>query len=305
MKKIVLAGGSGFLGQILTKHFSALGWKVVILSRSPRKGNEAEIEWVVWDGKTQGNWVNQVNGADVLVNLAGRSVNCRYNEKNKADIYASRLDATKVLGEAMAQCSTPPKVFIQTASATIYRHSLEKDMDERQGEIGDGFSVDVCNKWEHLFWQIDAPQTRKVLLRVAMVMGREGGAYEAYSNLAKMGIGGKQGSGKQYVSWIHEIDFAQMVAFAIDNDDVVGTYNCSAPEPVPNAQFMSYLRQSHHRPFDLPAPEWMLELGAFFMGTETELVLKSRRVVPTKMVEKGFQFQYPKAREALLDLSNG
>jgi uncharacterized protein (TIGR01777 family) len=249
---------------------------------------------VHWDGEKLDEWANEIDGADAIINLAGRSVNCRYNDRNKQEIYDSRLKPTKILGEAIAQCKQPPIIWINSSSATIYRHAEDRAMDEANGEIGNGFSVDVCQKWEATFNEAETPHTRKVALRTAIVFGsQKGGAMDAFEMLARRGLGGTLGPGTQFVSWIHAADFARAIEWIFNHDDLSGPVNCAAPHPISNREFMQILRETVHAPLGLPATSWMLAVGAFLMGTETELLLKSRRVVPGKLQESGFEFRFP------------
>ena len=300
--KIVIPGGSGFLGRTLAKHFAAEGHEVAILTREPRDQPLDYIQYA-WDGKSLGPWAHAFEGADAIFNLAGRSVNCRYNEANKAAIYASRLDSTRVVGEAIAACKKPPQVWIQSSSATIYRHAEDQPMDEETGELGKGFSVDVCQKWEKTFFSTETPQTRKVATRTAMVMGCEaGGPFEVFAKLARRGLGGHMGSGRQFVSWIHALDYARALEFLIE-EPLTGVVNISSPHPLPNREFMRVLRQAVRAPFGLPTPAWLLEVGAFFMQTETELPLKSRRVVPGRLLAEGFRLEFENWEDAARDLA--
>ena len=298
--KIIIAGGTGFLGSCLAEYYSAKGAEVIILTRggSHTAGNS---QFVHWDGKTLELWVSALEGADVLINLNGKSVDCRYTEKNKQLIYSTRLDATRVLGEAVLKCKIPPRLWINAASATIYRHSLDKEMDEYTGEIGTGFSVDVCKKWERVFNEAELSSTRKVIIRTGIVLGRTG-PFKPLKMLAKLGMGGKHGPGTQYFSWLHEKDFVQIIHYIILNPGISGVYNVTAPTPIPNSRFMKALRNALGIPFGLPLPKWLLEFGAVIIGTETELILKSRRVVPKKLLELGYQFQFKNIEEALTDL---
>lgn len=303
MKKIVIAGGTGFLGECLSRYFVQGGHEVVILSRNIRT-DRPPISYQQWDGKTLGKWAKCLEGAEALINLTGKSVDCRYTTKNKQLIYSSRLDATKVLGLALAACVNPPKVWINAASATIYRHSLDKPMDEKNGELGEGFSVDVCRKWEQVFNDQQVPKTRKVILRIAIVLGYESGAFRPLKNLVKVGLGGKQGNGKQKFSWIHEQDFVRITDYVIDNENIEGVFNVSAPNPVTNRELMNLLRKSLKMPFGLPSPTWLLKIGAVLISTETELILKSRYVIPGKLIERNFKFDFPKLENAIEDLIN-
>jgi uncharacterized protein len=297
--KIILAGGSGFLGQVLATRLAA--YDFIILCRNP-KADSGNIRYIKWDGKTLGDWQKEIDNSLAIINLTGRSVDCRYNEHNRKEILESRINATAVLGKAIQQSNHPPALWINAASATIYRYATDRPMDELTGEYGDGFSVNVCREWEDIFNSIATTQTRKVVLRISMVLGEHGGVLPVLQKLVKSGLGGKQGKGNQYISWIHEADFADCIRWVIDHKEIKGTYNCAAPHPIPNAEFMQLMRKVCNMPFGLPATEWMLELGAWFIRTETELVLKSRRVIPAKLESSGFRFKYPTAEEALTDL---
>ena len=301
MKKVILAGGSGYVGSVLADFYSERADGIVLLTRgkSSLKGN---VRSVHWNGKDVDKWAEALEGADLLVNLTGKNVNCRYNEKNKAEILSSRLDATAALGKAVATLSNPPKVWIQSASATIYRHANNRPMDEYTGEIGNGFSVDVCNAWEKMFWEQDTPHTRKVLLRIGIVLGKSDSALPRMLRLTQFGLGGKQGSGQQFMSWIHEGDVASVIHWAYNNESIKGTFNCTSPNPLTNDDFMRTLRRVCKVPFGIPTPAWLLTIGAWLIGTETELVLKSRWVVPKKLLGAGYVFQFPDLRSALADI---
>ncbi len=301
MKKIVIAGGTGFLGQSLRAFFEQKGYQVVILSRTPLS-DQANVKYHEWDGKHLWNWTGTLEDAEALINLTGKSVDCRYNAANKKLIYDSRLDATKVLGLAIGKCVKPPKVWINAASATIYRHAVDKQMDEITGELGTGFSVDVCRKWEETFQEQLVPETRKVVLRIAIVLGKNGGALQPLKKLVQFGLGGKQGPGTQFFSWIHEADFVQIVDRVIQDPSLCGHYNVAAPQPVTNADLMKSLRNTLHIPIGIPMPGWLLKLGALMINTETELILKSRNVIPAKLSEAGYKFKFATLKDALNDL---
>lgn len=301
MKKIIIAGGTGFLGKMLSEHFANHNYEVVVLSRSDRT-SAGNISYVKWDGEHLADWKSELEGAKALINLCGKSVDCRYTASNKKSIYDTRLNSTKVLGKAINTCAKPPEVWVNSSSATIYRHAEDRDMDEETGEIGTGFSVDVCQKWESAFFDAITPKTRKAALRIAIVLGKNGGALQPLKSLAKIGFGGRQGSGDQYFSWIHEKDFINAVNFILENEESSGVYNLAAPNPVKNIQFMSVLRKALKIPFGIPMPKWMLEMGALIIRTETELILKSRRVVPKKLMEEGYTFQFPHLETALSNL---
>lgn len=301
---MVIAGGTGFLGRSLVEVFQKKNWDITILTRGVSQ-TKNDIKFVHWDATSVGEWKSCLEEVDVLINLNGKSVDCRYTKKNKALIYSTRLDATHALGKAILQCSSPPKVWMNAASATIYRHSLEREMDEYTGEIGSGFSVDVCQKWEAAFLQYDLPKTRKIILRTSIVLGKQGGPLTPLALLTRLGLGGKQGGGNQYFSWLHDSDFCRIVEFLNDHSETQGVYNVTSPVPIRNAEFMTELRGSLHVPFGLPMPQWFLEIGALLMRTETELILKSRRVIPRRLEEAGYVFQFRNIREALEDLVNG
>jgi uncharacterized protein len=310
-RRIVLAGGSGQVGQALARHFVAAGEHVIVLSRRPAK-QPAAWNTVVWDGATEGAWTEVLDGCDVCINLTGRSVNCRYNEKNRAEIYNSRVDSTRLVGRVIASASHPPRVWLNASTATIYRHSLDRPMDEFTGEYGGNeagapdtwnFSITVAKGWEQDFFDAPTNHTRKVALRSAMVMGAgHGGVFDVLSTLARRGLGGTIGSGTQYMSWIHEADFARAVDRLIEDGTFEGAVNLASPCPLPNREFMRELRQAWGVRFGLPAAEWMIEIGTFLMRTESELVLKSRWVIPGRLQRAGFHFQFPDWRTAAADL---
>jgi uncharacterized protein len=301
MRKIIIAGGSGFLGDCLVRHFVENGFQVVILTRQ-NQANQESINYCKWDAKNQGSWAKEMEGAEALINLTGKSVDCRYNEANKKLIMDSRIDSTKALGIAISQLINPPKVWINAASATIYRHALDKEMDEDTGDIGEGFSVDVCKNWEQTFTEIQVPTTRKVILRIAIVLGKNGGALIPLKNLAKIGLGGRQGKGNQFFSWLHEQDFVRIIDYVIQNVALEGIYNASAPNPITNTAVMKAIRKASGVFFGMPMPAWLLKIGAFLIRTEPELVLKSRRVVPARLLKSGFQFQFAHIDKALNDI---
>jgi len=303
INKLILAGGTGFLGQAIIDRFNKQGTQIIIFTRGENKKIE-NISYIHWDGKTPGEWVKELEGSDVLINLTGKSVDCRYNEKNKKEIISSRVNATKVLGEAINKLADPPKVWLNSASATIYRHAEDKAMDEYTGEPGTGFSVGVCQAWEEAFNEIKNPKTRKIALRISMVLGKGGGVIPVMKKVVKSGLGGKMGTGKQFISWIHEEDFLNALEHLIRNEQASGAYNLAAPEPIQNKKFMEVMRQQLNVKMGLPAMKWMLEIGAFFIGTETELILKSRRVVPGRLLKEGFVFKYPATELALKNLLN-
>ncbi|WP_428327605.1 TIGR01777 family oxidoreductase [Mucilaginibacter sp.] len=272
-KKIVLAGGNGYLGNVLTEYYKDKAEEIVILSRH-EKFAQHNIRTVVWDGKTPGRWTAELVNADMLINLCGKNVNCRYTEKNKAEIIASRVQPTELLGEVIRDLVEPPKLWINVTSATIYRHAEDHPQDEETGEIGTGFSVDVCNSWEAAFNKYETPKTRKITLRMGIVLGAGDSVFPRLLNLVKLGMGGMQGNGKQFVAWIHERDVARSTEWFMNNSQLQGVFNGTAPNPVKNEKLMQTIRKVYGNPIGLPAPQWLLEVGALFIGTETELILK-------------------------------
>jgi uncharacterized protein (TIGR01777 family) len=306
--KIVIPGGSGQVGTILARHFCAKNHAVVVLSRKP-----VALPWrvVAWDAQSAGPWAAELDGADVVINLAGRSVNCRYTAANRREIMESRVRSTRVVGEAIANCARPPRVWLQASTATIYAHRYDATNDERTGILGGSepnapdtwrFSIDVATAWEKAFATADTPRTRKVVMRSAMTMSPDrGGVFDVLLWLVRRRLGGPVGDGRQYVSWIHDQDFIRAVEYLIDHD-LSGPVNLAAPEPLPYAEFMRALREACGVRFGLPASRWMVELGTWLLRTESELVLKSRRVVPGRLLEAGFEFQFPIWAEAARDL---
>ena len=304
MKKVVIPGGSGFLGQVLSEYYAQKDYQVIILTRNPQQHQAENIQDIYWDGKSGGEWQQALENAALLINLAGKSVNCRYHNKNKAAILNSRIQSTAILGETIQACKNPPKLWINSSSATIYIHNQGESHDEYTGITGNNFSENVCQQWEQTFDQYHTPHTRKVKLRLSIVFGRQGGALPVYVNLVKWGLGGKQATGKQYISWIHEEDFCRMIEFIEETPDIEGVINGASPFPIQNQDFMKTLRKTHKQSLGIPSLKWMLELGAIFLGTETELVLKSRKVAPAKLLEKKFDFKFPKLEATLIDLKN-
>jgi len=307
--KIVIPGGSGHVGTILARAFHRDGHDVVVLSRRAQISMWRVVEW---DGATVGSWQREIDGADVVINLAGRSVNCRYTAANRHDIVQSRIASTHAVGEAIRRASQPPRVWLQASTATIYAHRYEAANDERSGIIGGAepdapetwrFSIDVARAWEQACNEAITPATRKVLLRSAMTMSPdEGGVFDTLLGLVRLGLGGRAGNGRQFVSWMHYEDFVAAVRWLIEREDVHGAVNLASPHPVPNGAFMRTLRDAWGVPFGLPARDWMLEIGAAVMRTETELILKSRRVVPQRLLDGGFTFAFPTWAEAAADL---
>ena len=288
MKKVILAGGTGFVGQDFEQRFKKLGYEVLIISRQP-----GHIAWEDSDGIRQA-----LEGAEMLTNLAGKSVNCRYTDENRRIILESRTSTTRILGESILECAHPPELWINSSTATIYRHAEDRPMTEKEGEIGSGFSVDVAKAWEQAFFEFSLPSTRQIALRIAIVLGK-GGVMEPLTNLVRFGLGGSQGPGTQQFSWIHIEDLFRMVLYLQQHPALEGVFNASSPHPVTNRQLMESLRRHMGVRMGLPSPRWMLEVGARFIRTETELVLKSRWVIPERMEQEGFTFIYDTLDTAL------
>ena len=295
--KIVIAGGSGFLGRALQQYFATASNEIIVINRAPRSTNAIQ-----WDGKNQDDWTSAINGADVLINLAGKSVDCRYTEANKNAISSSRIDSTQALQEAVTQASHKPAVWINASSATIYIHAATRQMNEYTGTIGDDFSMNVCKDWEAAFFKEHTPGVRKVAIRTAIVLANEGGAYPKLKALTKAFLGGHQGDGQQMMSWIHIHDFCRAIEHIINDQEIDGPVNITAPGPLPNKEFMRLLREKYRRPFGLSQSRLLLELGAIFLRTEAELLLKSRNVYPEKLMLQGFRFKYPTIEQALQQL---
>jgi len=308
--KVIIPGGSGQVGTVLARAFHERGDEVVVLSRT--KTDPPPWRSVKWDGETLGDWASEFEGADAVINLAGQSVNCRYTAENRRIIIDSRVKSTRVVGQAIAQSDHPPCVWLQASTATLYAHRYDAPNDEATGIIGGSepnapdtwrFSIDVVKKWERELNAAATPNTRKVLMRSAVVMAPDrGGSFELLLRLVRFGLGGSAGDGKQYVSWIHDQDFVRAADWLIQRDELEGAVNLAAPNPLPNAEFMKTLRSAWGMPFGLPATEWMLELGAWALRSETELILKSRRVVPTRLLDSGFTFEFPNWADAASDL---
>ena len=307
--KVAIPGGSGQVGTVLARALHAQGHDVVVLSRNP---GPAPWRTAPWDARTLGPWTRELDGADVVINLAGRSVNCRYTPANMDLIMSSRVDSTRAVGEAIARAVRPPRVWLQASTATIYSHRFDAPNDDVTGIIGGSepgvpaywnWSIDVARAWEQAQTEAATPRTRKVAMRAAMVMSPDrGGIFDTLLRLVKLGLGGTAGSGRQYVSWVHETDFVNAVRWLVDREHLSGPVNIAAPNPLPYASFMRTLRHAAGVPIGLPATEWMLKLGAVVMRTDVELILKSRRVIATRLMNDGFEFQFRDWQSAAADL---
>jgi uncharacterized protein (TIGR01777 family) len=323
--RILIPGGSGQVGTILARHLHASGHEVIVLSRSPQTCTNP---WrtLPWDGLTRGPWIAEIDRSDAVIHLSGRSVNCRYTPANRQAIFDSRIKPTLLLGEVIAASPNPPRIWLNASTSTFYRHALDRPQDEFTGELGDlpsergtrepanlpetwTFSIDVASRWEHAFLSIDTPRTRKIRLRSSMVMSPDpGGVFSVLSNLVRKGLGGSQGSGGQFVSWMHDLDYCRATDLLLTHPEITaetdGIVNMTAPNPLPNRDFMRILREAWNAPIGLPATTWMIEIGTLLMRSESELVLKSRRVVPSLLLKHGFEFTFPTWPEAARDLAS-
>jgi uncharacterized protein (TIGR01777 family) len=308
--RIVVAGGSGFIGRVLIDRLVSGNNDVVVLTRSPGPAAQS-VRQAGWDGRALGDWARELDGASALINLTGRSVNCRYNERNRREILESRVDSTRVLGEAIARCNTPPEVWLNASTATIYKHTFDQEMDEATGVIGatpeakDAFSIEVARAWEDAFDKALTPATRKVTMRTAMVFAAsKGGAYQVLRGLTRWGLGGAVAGGHQFISWIHEADLCNSVEWLINRSDFSGPVNLASPNPIPHRDMMRIIRRECGVPFGLPATRRMLEVATFVHKTEAELIIKSRRVVPGRLLAAGFQFRFPRMEDAVREIED-
>lgn len=307
--KIVIAGGTGFLGEKLVQHWQSMRHDVVVLSR----GGKSKTKIANWDGQSDGPWMKEIDGADIVVNLAGRSVNCRYTSENLKEMMDSRVLSTQAIGRAIAQAKNPPALWLQMSTATIYAHTFGPAHNEDSGVIGGQepgvpaywkISIDIAQAWEKALAEASTPRTRKVALRTAMVMGRAPhSVFGVLSQMSRLGLGGSIAGGGMYMSWIHEDDFARALDFFVEQQNLQGVFNICAPNPLPQKELMRTLRRQIGMPIGLPAASWMVKIGAVFMRTDAELLLKSRRVVPKRLLDSGFQFRFPQWEEACADLS--
>lgn len=298
--RVVLAGGSGFLGQALAKALLRKGYEVVVLSRGTHREGGA-IRQLHWDGTTLGDWAQSIDGAKAIVNLTGRSVNCRHTPEHRREIMESRVNSVRVLGEAVSCCRQPPEVWVQASSLAIYGDPGDRWCDEDAPQA-EGFSEKVCKCWEGEFEKVRPAEIRKVVMRIGIVLDKNEGALPVLARLSRLFLGGRVGSGKQYVSWIHVADLTRMFLEAIERPEIEGVFNATGPNPVTNAEFMRELRHALHRPWSPPVPAWATHIGAFLMRTEPSLALTGRRCTPKRFLENGFRFEFPDLRGALAEL---
>ncbi len=308
--KLLIVGGSGHVGASLIRHFSKPENEITVVTRGAAPINGAKT--VTWDGESLGAWTHEIEGVDVLINLEGRSVNCRYNAANLKEMMDSRVISTRLVGEAISQAKNPPPLWLESSTATIYAHRFDAPNDEATGIIGGGepasdstwdASIDIAKAWEKTLDEANTPHTRKVAMRSAISLSPDAGSiFSVLATLAQQGLGGTLGTGKQFVSWVHEDDFCNAVDFLIAHEELTGAVNICSPNPLPQREFAADLRSAMGVKLGLTAPEWMVRIGTLFMRTESELVLKSRRVVPTKLLEAGFEFKFPNWPAAAKDL---
>lgn len=309
--KIVIAGGSGQVGKVIACHLTARNHQVVVLSR--RSLQKHPWTTVLWNGTSLGPWVSELDGADVVINLTGKSINTRYTEKNRQQILESRTQSTALIGEAIRSCQTKPRLWMNASAAGIYRHSFTETFDEQTTDFGGRgepvpetwqFAAEVCKAWENAFWESDVPGVRKIALRTSLLLSPDpGGVFDILVQLVRKGLGGKQGNGKQFVSWMHDHDYARAVEFLIEHEEISGPVNMSAPQPVSNADFMRDIRNADGFGLGFPAPEFAIKLGALFMRTESWLVLKSVRAVPGVLQDANFEFMNPEWTPAARNLA--
>lgn len=306
MKHVMVFGGSGHIGAALLRHLDPNTYRVTIVSRNPQRPQD-----LAWDGKNLGDWAKHLESTDVVINLAGRRVHCRYNQANLQDMMDSRLDSTRILGEAIAGCSNPPAVWLQSSTATIYTHTFASANDDVTGELGGAepglpevwkYSLEIAKNWEAELERAQTPGTRKVAMRMAVMMGIDrDSAFDIFSRLARLGLGGRLGAGNQFVSWIHEQDLVRAMEFLMTGD-LSGPVNLASPHPLPQVEFSRELRRAWGVPFGLPATRHMVAAGAWLLDGDAEIVMKSRRVVPKRLTEAGFTFEFPVWRDAVRDL---
>ena len=300
MKRIILAGGSGFIGQALAPVLLADGYHVVVLGRGSAH-REDNVDYSRWDGQSLGDWASAIDGAEAIVNLTGKNINCRHTAENRREIIRSRVDSVRVLGEAIMRCAKPPKVFVQTSGVGFYGDTGHHVADE-DAALGNDFTAEVCRQWEGAFDAIDLPATRKVVLRLGVVLGRDGGALPVLESLTRWFLGGAVGSGGQFISWIHLADVIRMFVASVEQRELTGVFNATAPLPVTNREFMRELRRALHRPWSPPVPAPFARAGAWLMGSDGDLALMSSRCVPRRLLERGFKFQFQNLRDAFADL---
>ncbi len=296
----MIAGGSGFIGSALASDWLAQNAEVVVLTRSPRARKDGATE-VEWNGTQLGEWIKYLDGAEAVINLTGKNINCRHTPENVRALTESRVNSVRVLALAMEHVTAPPPVWIQASAVGFYGIRDDKVLDENSLN-GNSIQADICRQWESAFQSAKTPKTRKVMLRIGFVLGRDGGALPILARMTKLFLGGSAGNGQQYISWIHARDLTRMLCDSVKREEWTGTFNATAPNPAMNADFMLQLRRTLHRPWSPPAPAWAVKLGAWLMNSDPSLALDGCRVMPKRTMEAGFQFQFPQLGPALKDI---
>jgi uncharacterized protein (TIGR01777 family) len=298
-QRVVIAGGSGFIGGHLSKRLVSAGYDIVILSRSAKSAGA--VRSVAWDGKTLGPWATEIDGASAVINLSGKSINCRHTNNNRREILRSRVDSVGALGQAISRAQTPPPVFVQASAVGIYGDAGSQICSESSPH-GIDYVAQVCDQWEDAFEAIDAPALRKVILRLGVVLGSDGGFLPVMAGITRLFLGGQAGDGRQFVSWVHMKDLCGMFLAAIEHPEVTGIYNACSPDPVMNQDFMTALRVVLKRPWSPPVPAFAVRIGSWLMGSEGKLALMGQRVLPEHFLKQDFPFEFPTLKPALKDL---
>ena len=299
-KRIVIAGGSGFIGTALAAEFARRGYAVVVLTRSPR-APVAGIREVAWDAKNPGAWTAELDGAEAVINLTGKNINCPHTPENLRALTASRVDSVNAIAAAISRAQPPPRVWVQASATGFYGGNSDRWCDENAPAGGDALA-NICRAWETAFAVANLPSTRRVTLRIGFVLGRAGGALRVLARLTKWFLGGAAGSGRQFISWIHLTDLTRIFVTAVEQEDFSGPFNAVAPNPVTNAVFMRELRRALHRPWSPPVPAFAVKLGAKLLGSEPSLALTGQRCAPKRLAAAGFKFQFPELPPALAEL---
>jgi len=301
-KRVVLAGGHGFIGQRLARELLRQGWQVVVLTRNPREGEDDGIQEAEWDGEQIGDWIQHLDGAEAVINLAGRNVNCRHTPENLREILESRVNPVRAIALGLARVSRPPRLWLQAGAIGFYGNRADEPCDERTAS-GAGRLAEICRRWEETFFAAPAPGTRRILFRIGMVLGRDGGALPILANYTRWFLGGAAGNGRQFVSWIHHADLTRMFLRALEFENyLAGTYNAVAPRPETNRGFMRALRHALYRPWCPPVPAALVKFSCRLTGSEASLALDGCRCVPKRFLESGFEFQFPELQGALEEI---
>ncbi len=300
MKKLIIAGGSGLIGKALTKFFTEKNYEVVILSRAENQSAYDNIRFVKWNGKTvEPLWQQELEGAEAVINLCGKSINCRFTATNKKELLLSRIDSTKAIGTAISICKNPPKVWFNSSSIAIYKYSETILHDEFSTQFNQDFLSEITHQWENAVHQFLLSNTRKIVMRTSLVMAKNDGVFLRLKRLTQFGLGGKQGSGSQLISWIHVNDFCKIIEYLLENKNANGVYNFCAPHPIANKNLMKTIQQKLKMPIALPAFEWMIKLGALLIGMEPDLILQSSNVASKRLMDAGFEFIYHDFKSAI------